>query len=1000
MPPIPKKKREPGFRKQETFKTPAEQHSEAKRIREAIEPVGAPATGAIKALAWALDQGPKLVRRGEAALSGLDQSAAESGDSLDQAVDEKVKAGGKGAYSVQRAMSASMLPPGATPEALGIPDDMLKQGPSSAALLLDPVNLLPELGPAAKGALKMAAKAEKLGPIAKAAKWGIEYGPKQSIDRVARVGGHSWKEKELLDARSSLGTWKELKPAEHEDIFRNTLDPATDNPARPYTPMSQLPPKQRVAAQEMDDYFTRSGERNLKRGNIPQLEVNPTSKSHVRRPYGSENDALVELLQQLQAPPNIKGAPIPGVAKARTADIPLGSAHPKAVEADVSLGNIVGSQAEQLGKAEQGRLLVQQMQDFRGGNLSDADWEWVQSKLGGGTLGKINRALDTAPGILGSAARGVRSLNRTLNRGLSQNVLQRAPHYHINNLLDNPGQLALHGLNPASIAEGMATMSKAKRGDPEALRLIEEAQQAGVEVHSAPTRADLSMNPKDTVEGLNREFGYPQTLGQKAKRVITGDALDGILPAWLPFSRKFDSAAEGATRLGAYKSALRSLGGNASDPLEARWLKAEEKPGLLDAPTNKRLEPPAPSRKHGSPAGDDLAVLERKPPALEPPKENILDLPFTDTTREPLKGELARVPERSLYQPQQPSWDGWDGATKLGPGPEIPRLGDGILDVPWSEGKKARPKPNYNGAGTVDAWSSPRPRTVGQKAGDMVADAMLDYGASNPVTTAVRTAFPITGFLLKGPKMVAHGVAKSPLRAKALMAGYEQLRGEPQPGNEPQIHWTSEATPMKVPEMAKDVYGDVRKAFGGNKVPADEDLFLKGPHPAAGLNLLNTLGGFAKNLYDATGEDADPEQFQNVLNNAGQSLVGSSTPLVKAAYTGATGKSARRGFPVPEGDVPHARALAMASELIAPMLPSQVQAAVNKGTTKVFGLNTLGGIYEPREDEDRNSTDIFLDRFMSTMGPSIQQIGSEQAGKNQAQADREAGVVSKKRRRQ
>lgn len=993
MPPIPKKKkREPGFRKQETFKTPAEQHSEAKRIREAMEPVGVPATGAIKALQWALDQGPKLVRRGEAALSGLDQSAADSAESLDKAVAEKARAGGLGAHGVQRSMMASALPPGVSSESLGIPEEMLLQGPGSAAQLLDPMNLLPAAGPAAKGALKLASETKALGPISKAATWGLEYGPKQSMDRVARVAGHSWKEKELLDARSSLETWKDLKPSEHEDLFRNTLDPATDNPARPYVPMSQLPPKQRVAAQEMDDYFARSGQRNLERGNIPQLEVNPTSKVHVRRPYGSENDALVDLLQQLQTPPNIKGAPIPGVAKARTEDIPLGSAHPKAVEADVSLGNIVGSQAEQLGKAEQGRILVQQMQDFRGGALSDADWGWIQSKLGGGTLGKINRAVDSAPGLAGSALRGVRDLNRTLNRGLSQNVLQRSPHYHINNLLDNPGQLALHGLNPASVVEGMATMSKAKKGDPEALRLIEEAQQAGVEVHSAPTRADLGMNPKDTVEGLNREFGYPQTLGQKVKRVVTGDALDDILPAWLPLSRKFDSAAEGATRLGAYQSALRSLGGNASDPLEARWLKAEEKPGLLDAPTSKRLEPPAPSRKQGPPAEEGLSVLERKPPALEPPKENILELPFTDTTPEPLKGELVRSPQRSLQQPQQPYFEGWDGATELGPGQEVPRLGDGILDVPWSEGKKPRPKPNYNSAGTVDAWSSPRPRTVGQKAGDMVADAMLDYGASNPVTAAVRSVMPITGFLLKGPAMVAKGVAKSPLRAKALMAGYDQLRGEPQKGNEPQSDWSAEATPMKVPEPVKNAYGSLRQAAGGNQIPADEDLFLKGSHPAAGLGLLGSIGGLAKNLYNAE----DDKQFQNVLNNAGQTLVGRATPLVKAGYTALTGKSARGGYPL--ADIPHARALTAASELISPMIPSPVQATINAATTKNLGLNTLGGVYEPREDQDRNSTDIFLDRFMSTMGPSIQQIGSEQAGKNQDQADREAGVVKKRRR--
>lgn len=843
MPPIPKKKkREPGFRKQETFKTPAEQHSEAKRIREAMEPVGVPATGAIKALRWALDQGPKLVRRGEAALSGLDQSAADSAESLDKAVAEKARAGGLGAHGVQRSMMASALPPGVSSESIGIPEEMLLQGPGSAAQLLDPMNLLPAAGPAAKGALKLASKTEALGPISKAATWGLEYGPKQSMDRVARVAGHSWKEKELLDARSSLEAWKDLKPSEHEDLFRNTLDPATDNPARPYVPIDQLDPKKQAAAKEMASYFERSGQRNLERGNIPQLEVNQTSKVHIRRPYGSENDALADLLTQLQAPPGGKGVPTPGVAKARTADIPLGSANPKAVEADVSLGNIVGSQAEQLGKAEQGRLLLQQLQDFRGGNpLSDADWAWVQSKLGGGTLGKINRAVDSAPGLAGSALRGVRDLNRTLNRGLSQNVLQRSPHYHINNLLDNPGQLALHGLNPASIAEGMATMSKAKKGDPEALRLIEEAQQAGVEVHSAPTRADLGMNPKDTVESLNREFGYPQTLGQKVKRVVTGDALDDILPAWLPMSRKFDSAAEGATRLGAYQSALRS------------------------------------------------------------------------------------------------------GAT-------------------------------------------------GHKAGDMVADAMLDYGASNPVTAAVRSVMPITGFLLKGPAMVAKGVAKSPLRAKALMAGYDQLRGEPQKGNEPQSDWSAEATPMKVPEPVKNAYGSLRQAAGGNQIPADEDLFLKGPHPAAGLNLLGSLGGFAKNLYNAE----DDKQFQNVLNNAGQTLVGRATPLVKAGYTALTGKSARGGYPL--ADIPHARALTAASELISPMIPSPVQATINAATTKNLGLNTLGGVYEPREDQDRNSTDIFLDRFMSTMGPSIQQIGSEQAGKNQDQADREAGVVKKRRR--
>ncbi len=850
MPPIPKKKKlEPGFRKQSTFKPLAEQHAEARRIREAMEPVGVPATGAVKALSWVLDQGPKLVRRGEAAIAGLDQSAANTGDSLDQAVDEKVKAGGKGAYGVQRAMSASMLPPGATPESLGIPDDMLKQGPSSAAQLLDPVNLLPELGPAAKGALKMAAAAEKLGPVSKAAKWGLEYGPKASMDRVARVGGHTWKEKELLDARSSLDTWRELKPNQHEDLFRNTLDPATDNPARPHVPMSQLPPKERVAAQEMDDYFTRSGERNLKRGNIPQLEVNPTSGVHIRRPYGSENDALADLLAQLQTPPKQRGAPVPGVAKARTADIPLGSAHPKAIEADVSLGNIVGSHAEQLGKAEQGRLLVQQMQDFRGGNpLSDADWEWIGSKLGGGTLGKINRALDTAPGLGGSALRGVRDLNRTLSRGLSQNVLQRAPHYHINNMVDNPGQLALHGLNPASLPSGMMTMAKARKGDSEALRLIDEAQAAGVEVHSSPTRADLGANPRDTIEGLNREFGYPQTLGQKVKRVITGDALDDVLPTWLPFSRKFDSAMEGATRLGAYKSAVKQVG-------------------------------------------------------------------------------------------------------------------------------------------------------PGEKAGDLVADAMLDYGASNPLTAAIRSVFPITGFMLKGPAMVAKGVAKSPLRAKALMAGYEQLRGEAQPGNEVPTYWSDSSTPIKAPDAVKGAYGEARKALGGNILPAEDDLFLRGPNPAAGLELPANIGQFLQDLYNSRDErKVDPGEgsTQEVLNNAGQSLIGRTTPLAKGVYTAVTGKSARGGFPLP--DIPHARALSTASELISPMIPSLAQAGINAATTKTLGLNTLGGIYEPREDEDRNPTDILVDRVMSGMGPSIQQITSEQAGKNQDQRDREAGI-SKKRRR-
>ena len=243
-------------------------------------------------------------------------------------------------------------------------------------------------------------------------------------------------------------------------------------------------------------------------------------------------------------------APIVGAQKSRTADIALGAQEEIAQKADASLGNVVGSHANQMAKAAEYKALVEKIKEFRGGQLTDADAKFIASRLQ--PKGIFGVTVDSENPLVKAA--------QSLNSAWATSILQRNPHHHFGNLVDDMGQLAHNGLNPLSVLKGHQLFKAAKAGDPEALALIERAKGAGVKVEGAATRLDAPARGAGSVGQLNREAGYATTAGQKAKDFLSGEAIDRVLPEWLPASKKFGQAYEGRVRLGAYASAEKKLG--------------------------------------------------------------------------------------------------------------------------------------------------------------------------------------------------------------------------------------------------------------------------------------------------------------------------------------------------------------------------------------------------------------------------------------------------------
>lgn len=461
--------------------------------------------------------------------------------------------------------------------------DLVSEGELS---FLDPLIVLGggRIPAVAKAATKAVAGVEALGPVARGATRILERPQLNQLAREANVVGQTTHEGMMANLKEAkvAERFRALSDKEKEDLIRYALDPASNKlRVKDYREVGKLVKEGRIPAENVAElkkqlqqggdwlryedlteaqrkafdaykqYSEKTGKSLLDSGLIDKLETNPLSKTYVHRPYEKDHDVIKTLLEGMEKrnAPQWK-APTVGAQKSRTADIALGSQEAIAQKADASLGNIVGSHANQMAKAAEYKALVEKIKEFRGGQLTEADAKFIASRLQ--PKGIFGVTVDSENPLVKAA--------QALNSSWSKNILQRNPHHHFGNLVDDMGQLAHNDVNPLSALSGHQLMKKAARGDPEALALIERAKSAGVKVEGNATRLDTPTRGAESVSQLNREAGYATSAGEKAKSILSGEALDRVLPEWLPVSKKFGQAYEGRVRLGAFASAEKKLG--------------------------------------------------------------------------------------------------------------------------------------------------------------------------------------------------------------------------------------------------------------------------------------------------------------------------------------------------------------------------------------------------------------------------------------------------------
>lgn len=571
--------------------------------------------GIISKLLWALDQPKRLSRSIMSSAQGLPFNSGETDETFQAATNKAAEGDNPVSTAIQMFGAATKVNPiGMTQVASDAAINALRGKapledlPRYAADSLDPLNALPEkaLSKAVTSGLGLVSEAKSLGPVASAATHLLERPQLNQFAREANVIGHTTHEGMMANLKEAkvAERFRALSDAEKEDLIRYALDPASnklrvkdyrevgklvgeggipaENVARYKEQLQQggdwlryedLTAAQKKAFDAFKAYSEKTGKSLLEKGLIDKLEVNPLSKTYVHRPYEKDHDVIKTLLEGMEKrnAPQWK-APTVGAQKSRTADIALGAQEPIAQKADASLGNIVGSHANQMAKAAEYKALVEKIKEFRGGQLTEADAKFIASRLQ--PKGIFGVTVDSENPLVKAA--------QALNTSWSKNILQRNPHHHFGNLVDDMGQLAHNDLNPLSALAGHQLLKKAKAGDSEALALIERAKGAGVKVEGAATRLDAPARGAESVGQLNREAGYASSTGQKAKDILSGEALDRILPEWVPASKKFGQAYEGRVRLGAFASAEKKTGSAA----EAGKKVANT---LLDYNSNDRL---------------------------------------------------------------------------------------------------------------------------------------------------------------------------------------------------------------------------------------------------------------------------------------------------------------------------------------------------------------------------------------------------------------------------
>ena len=313
----------------------------------------------------------------------------------------------------------------------------------------------------------------------------------------------------LTDARGVAALVKTLQPGEYEQVVARVLDPGIADTAGSFA----ASPAQQQVAQALTDFFGKH-EKTLVEMGVP-LGRNPAGLSptftgprapgaYYPRNFGipteGDDDLLAKLIERTQKATAQHGVPAPNL-KPRTGDVAWGdvkgpSGAPTAKGADVALKSELARKGPDFAKdmASYGRqlseakgydhLLTQLTAEFGDkatGKLTPQASEFLTRSFNDMATSIEKRAdrllyPDSSQGWMASAGRNALEALDTFQRAFKvNNLIWRVP-YHITNVFGDGTLMAAHGINPAiAVSEALSLASRARRGDADALKLMQEA---------------------------------------------------------------------------------------------------------------------------------------------------------------------------------------------------------------------------------------------------------------------------------------------------------------------------------------------------------------------------------------------------------------------------------------------------------------------------------------------------------------------------------------------
>lgn len=317
--------------------------------------------------------------------------------------------------------------------------------------------------------------------------------------REARAISEQLRGEILTDARGVAALVKQLQPGEYEQVVARVLDPGiADTAAGAFTPS----PAQQQVADSLKSFFSKH-EKTLTGMGVPLAKNEKTGAYYPRNfgiPSEGDDDLLAKLIERTQKATAKHGVPAPNLTP-RSGDVAWGdvkgpSGAPTAKGTDVALkselarkgpdfAKDIASYGRQLSEAKgYDHLLTQLTKEFGDqttGKLTPQASEFLvrsYNDMASSIEKRADKLLypDSSQGWMASAGRNALEALDTFHRAFKvNNLIWRVP-YHITNVFGDGTLMAAHGINPAvALGEAMSLASKARRGDADALKIMQEA---------------------------------------------------------------------------------------------------------------------------------------------------------------------------------------------------------------------------------------------------------------------------------------------------------------------------------------------------------------------------------------------------------------------------------------------------------------------------------------------------------------------------------------------